>query len=383
MDSAKTGSFISRLRKEKGYTQKELADILNVSDKAVSRWETGKGFPDTALLKPLSNVLGISIGELLEGERFPAVEHKERTDQVIVKSMTDAGRKLLISVVTCCVLAVLVLVCCCAVFFSVYGKVTAVEFINQSRSSMYYPLGQVSNVTFGGFERQELSDGYVYYRMDGTERYAFRNTPEGPVMTWMHHSGKGGILFGFEIGEDTVIRANEALGLKEQSLRQYLEEQGFRDRYDLMMKESYFGRTSLVYIDNERCNWYPYTKDNVFINICISAYEGNRLMAFDIGLFDEETEAFCGELLAGFPVTLEDPQQLVTGSLRDTYRQWDKVTVTAKAPGKGETLYLYLNGQFYGKFNEPDPFHSEEHTVTFEMWGTPLRVRVTNVSPDA
>ena len=168
MDSAKTGSFISRLRKEKGYTQKELADILNVSDKAVSRWETGKGFPDTALLKPLSNVLGISIGELLEGERFPAVEHKERTDQVIVKSMTDAGRKLLISVVTCCVLAVLVLVCCCAVFFSVYGKVTAVEFINQSRSSMYYPLGQVSNVTFGGFERQELSDGYVYYRMDGT-----------------------------------------------------------------------------------------------------------------------------------------------------------------------------------------------------------------------
>jgi len=382
MDSAKTGSFISRLRKEKGYTQKELARMLNVSDKAVSRWETGKGFPDTALLKPLSNALGVSIGELLEGERFPEEVHRERTDQVIVRSMTDAGRKLVRSIVVCCALAVLVLVCFCAAFFLVYGKVTAVEFINQSRVSARYPLGQVSNVVYGGFELQELTDGHVYSRTDGKERYAFRNTPEGPVMAWMHQSGEG-TLFGFDIGEDTVIRANEALGLEEQSLRKYLEKQGFRDRHDLMMQESYFGRTSLVYIDKERCNWYPYTKDNVFINICISAYEGNRLLAFDIGLLDGETEALCGELLSGFPITLEDPQQLVTGSLQDTYRQWDRITVTAKDPGEGETLYLYLNGQLYGKFNGPDPFHPEEHTITFEMWGAPLTVRVTTAGPDA
>ena len=211
MDSAKTGSFISRLRKEKGYTQKELARMLNVSDKAVSRWETGKGFPDTALLKPLSNALGVSIGELLEGERFPEEVHRERTDQVIVRSMTDAGRKLVRSIVVCCALAVLVLVCFCAAFFLVYGKVTAVEFINQSRVSARYPLGQVSNVVYGGFELQELTDGHVYSRTDGKERYAFRNTPEGPVMAWMHQSGEG-TLFGFALGEDTVIRADEALG---------------------------------------------------------------------------------------------------------------------------------------------------------------------------
>ena len=57
MDSNKTGLFIAELRKQKGYTQKELAEKLMVTDKAVSRWETGKGFPDTSLLRNLSNIL--------------------------------------------------------------------------------------------------------------------------------------------------------------------------------------------------------------------------------------------------------------------------------------------------------------------------------------
>lgn len=49
MDPKTTGVFISKLRKERGLTQKQMADKLNVSDKAVSRWETGKGYPDTVI----------------------------------------------------------------------------------------------------------------------------------------------------------------------------------------------------------------------------------------------------------------------------------------------------------------------------------------------
>ena len=60
MDAKTTGRFLAELRKEKGYTQKELGDKLMVTDKAISRWETGKGLPDTALLKPLSEILGVS-----------------------------------------------------------------------------------------------------------------------------------------------------------------------------------------------------------------------------------------------------------------------------------------------------------------------------------
>ena len=64
------GSFIAMLRKEKGYTQKELAQRLFISDKAVSKWETAASIPDTALLIPLADMLGVSVTELLMCERI-------------------------------------------------------------------------------------------------------------------------------------------------------------------------------------------------------------------------------------------------------------------------------------------------------------------------
>ena len=65
IDKLKFGKFISGLRREKGLTQKELAEKLFISDKAVSKWETGASIPDTALLVPLSEILGVSVTELL------------------------------------------------------------------------------------------------------------------------------------------------------------------------------------------------------------------------------------------------------------------------------------------------------------------------------
>lgn len=68
MDAKATGCLIAKLRKQKGLTQKELAEKLSVTDKAISRWETGKGMPDPSLLAPLAAALGISADELLAGE---------------------------------------------------------------------------------------------------------------------------------------------------------------------------------------------------------------------------------------------------------------------------------------------------------------------------
>lgn len=65
IDRKEFGAYISRLRREKGWTQKELAGRLYISDKAVSKWETGVSIPDTALLIPLSELFGISTTELL------------------------------------------------------------------------------------------------------------------------------------------------------------------------------------------------------------------------------------------------------------------------------------------------------------------------------
>ena len=94
MDANATGRFIAERRRDKGYTQKDLADKLMVTNKAISRWETGKGFPDTSLLKPLSDILDVSVGELLAGKRFEDVKIKEQTDKIILESLNYAGRML-------------------------------------------------------------------------------------------------------------------------------------------------------------------------------------------------------------------------------------------------------------------------------------------------
>ena len=70
MNNYEFGKFISQLRKEKGLTQLQLAEKLNVTDKAVSRWETGKNYPDIEIFEDLSKIFDVSISELLEGKRI-------------------------------------------------------------------------------------------------------------------------------------------------------------------------------------------------------------------------------------------------------------------------------------------------------------------------
>lgn len=69
MDTHRTGQLIAARRKELGLTQKQLAGQLNVSDRAVSKWERGAGFPDIALLEPLADALGLTVLSLLTARR--------------------------------------------------------------------------------------------------------------------------------------------------------------------------------------------------------------------------------------------------------------------------------------------------------------------------
>lgn len=92
MDPKTTGVFISKLRKEKGLTQKQMAEKLNVSDKAVSRWETGKGYPDIETLSAISGVFDISINELLLGERFVSEDQNQRSELDIAEAYIASER---------------------------------------------------------------------------------------------------------------------------------------------------------------------------------------------------------------------------------------------------------------------------------------------------
>ena len=80
MDQILIGKFIADERKKRGYSQVELGDKLGVSNKTISKWETGKGFPDIALLLPLCEELEISVNELLSAERLNSEEYDKRAE---------------------------------------------------------------------------------------------------------------------------------------------------------------------------------------------------------------------------------------------------------------------------------------------------------------
>lgn len=89
MDQIKMGKFICELRKEKGLTQKEIGDKLNITDNSVSKWERGINSPDIYLLGPLSEIFGVSIKELLNGER--SIKKKVKKEETRCKVLEVKG----------------------------------------------------------------------------------------------------------------------------------------------------------------------------------------------------------------------------------------------------------------------------------------------------
>ena len=87
MNQINTGKFIRDTRKEIGLTQRELAEKLRVSDKTISKWETGNGLPDAANMLPLCAALGISVNELLSAEKLEGEVYKSRAEENMIDLM--------------------------------------------------------------------------------------------------------------------------------------------------------------------------------------------------------------------------------------------------------------------------------------------------------
>lgn len=81
------GRFISSLRHEKGWTQADLAKRIGVTDKAVSRWETGKGYPDVTIISHLAEVLDVSVSELLSGERIAQESRQDQAERLLLRNL--------------------------------------------------------------------------------------------------------------------------------------------------------------------------------------------------------------------------------------------------------------------------------------------------------
>ena len=89
MNQIKIGAFISERRKAKGWTQNQLAEKLGITDKAISKWETGRSMPDLSLFVPLCNLLEITLNELFAGECISEQNLKEKADEVLMEVITS------------------------------------------------------------------------------------------------------------------------------------------------------------------------------------------------------------------------------------------------------------------------------------------------------
>ncbi len=100
MDQIKIGRFIAATRKEQNFTQRQLAEKLNISDKTVSKWECGNGLPEASLMLPLCDALKINVNELLSGERLSDDNYHEKAEENVmdlIREKEESKKKIILS----------------------------------------------------------------------------------------------------------------------------------------------------------------------------------------------------------------------------------------------------------------------------------------------
>jgi len=93
MDQIKIGKLIAECRKENGLTQMQLAEKLNITDRAVSKWETGRAMPDSSIMLALCDILHISVNELLSGEKMMMENNNQNNEQLLLDMAKELERK--------------------------------------------------------------------------------------------------------------------------------------------------------------------------------------------------------------------------------------------------------------------------------------------------
>ena len=93
MDQIKIGKFIAACRKQVNLTQLQLADKLGITDKAISKWERGIAMPDTSIMLQLCDILGISVNELLSGEKINMENNEQKNEQLLLDMAKELEKK--------------------------------------------------------------------------------------------------------------------------------------------------------------------------------------------------------------------------------------------------------------------------------------------------
>lgn len=130
MDQIKIGHFIADTRKAKNLTQRQLADALSISDKTVSKWETGKGLPDVSLMLPLCRALEITVNDLLTGEKVSASDYQTKAEENmmdLIKENQENKKRMVLSAI--CGTITVIAVCSLVVIASCLELPAAVRIL--------------------------------------------------------------------------------------------------------------------------------------------------------------------------------------------------------------------------------------------------------------
>lgn len=119
MDQIRIGRFIAEARKLQNLTQKQLAELLCISDKTVSKWERGKGLPEVSLMLPLCGVLNITVNDLLSGQRVSETNYQKKAEEnmmSLIKENEENKKRMAVSVI--CGVITIIAVCALIVIAS-------------------------------------------------------------------------------------------------------------------------------------------------------------------------------------------------------------------------------------------------------------------------
>jgi len=273
MDYDKIGNFILERRKELNLTQKMLADKLNITDRAVSRWERGKGCPDISLLEPLSEILEVSILELLHGEKNIKNENK-----AIIEILKKSATKIKIWKVLSFILLNVFMVITIYLFSFNY----LLPKIISSQENLYYfrsNAGNNGNLYEKGeiviFEKKDIDN----IEVGDVILFDYNNSKYAYEVLNRKKDEEGNILLGIEFRDNGLLIIKTDTGIESAS----------KDNYFYIDSEHLFGierrrATLLTSLVNSK-NFDPYFKGDFYYNmflICLGL-GGIAIIILDVG----------------------------------------------------------------------------------------------------
>ena len=239
MDKAKTGALIAAARKEKNMTQRELAAALHVSDRAVSKWERGAGFPDISLLEPLADTLGLGVLDLLRGERGTRPEPEPTIRQALAflaRQAKERTRRRWSQVLAGAVLLALGIAILLAILATagVFTRIFARQITAEVPATVYSQEGEAvgeATVSIDGTQNLVWSGSYegrfaiscveetedmtayiqwdVFGRNEGGEFLRFSDSYYYGVEHWLYITEDMG-SFGLRLEDGTIIATDES-----------------------------------------------------------------------------------------------------------------------------------------------------------------------------